>query len=94
MIIVSLTYIAPISDIDPLLDAHVDWLERGYASGRFLASGRKVPRTGGVILARGTLAEVEAACSEDPFARHKVATYDFTEMAVTMSAEGLDGLLD
>ena len=33
--------------------AHVRFLEKYYASGHFLVSGRKIPRDGGVILAVG-----------------------------------------
>jgi len=39
--------------IDAEMRAHVAWLRTHYASGTFLASGRKVPRDGGVILAIG-----------------------------------------
>ena len=50
--VVVLTYIKPLNDVDSLLPAHVDWLQKGYAEGLFLASGRKIPRSGGVILAK------------------------------------------
>lgn len=50
MFILELTYTAPLGRIDALLSEHVAWLERGYADGAFLASGRKNPRDGGVII--------------------------------------------
>ncbi|WP_337882039.1 YciI family protein [Chromobacterium haemolyticum] len=92
MFIVSLSYIAPLSDIDALLEQHVAWLRQGYASGLLLASGRKTPRTGGVILARGERAELEALLARDPFAVAGLARYEITEFHASMSAPELDFL--
>jgi uncharacterized protein YciI len=52
MFIVTLTYVRPLEELDTLMDAHVTWLKKHYASGLFVASGRQVPRKGGVILVR------------------------------------------
>ncbi|KIF03634.1 hypothetical protein PL81_23140, partial [Streptomyces sp. RSD-27] len=69
MFVMELMYTAPIEDVEAEMDAHLAWLDGYYASGVFLASGRKVPREGGVILARGvSRAEVERIAAEDPFA--------------------------
>ncbi|WP_434630656.1 YciI family protein [Chromobacterium sp. CV08] len=94
MFVVSLTYIAPLSDVDALLDAHVVWLKQAYADGVFLASGRKMPRDGGLILARGERAALEARLAEDPFARGGVARYDIIEFVPSMTAAGLESLKD
>jgi len=94
MFILSLTYKTPIEVVDQHLDAHVQWLKDGYASGMVLASGRKVPRSGGVIFVRGERAAVEAWARQDPFAIHGVADYTITEVSLTMAADGLDGLRD
>ena len=51
------------------------WLNEGYAAGRFLVSGRQIPRTGGVILATGDdRDEIEALAATDPFVTGGVAT--------------------
>lgn len=92
MLILSLTYVKPTEEADRLMQPHMDWLNEGYASGMFLGSGRKNPRTGGVILARGERAQVEAFVAKDPFAAEGVALYDITEVAITRTAEGLDAL--
>ena len=52
MYIVSLTYKASLEAIDKELNNHIDYLKKQYAAGNFLASGRKIPRNGGVILAK------------------------------------------
>ena len=49
MFVVLITYLKPISEIDAQLADHVRFLDEQYAKGLFLASGRQVPRTGGVI---------------------------------------------
>ena len=53
MFLFDLTYRAPLSQVDALLPGHIAYLERHYRSGEFLCSGRKTPRTGGVLLRRG-----------------------------------------
>ncbi|POZ61188.1 YciI family protein [Chromobacterium alticapitis] len=94
MFVVSLTYTASLSDVDALLPAHVEWLKHAYADGLFLASGRKVPREGGVILARGERAALEARLAQDPFAKGGLARYDIIEFVPSMAATGLESLTE
>lgn len=66
--VIDLTYRADLSEIDRLLEAHRDFLKQHYAAGVFLASGPKVPRNGGIILARGDSREaIERVVEQDPF---------------------------
>ncbi len=90
MFILSLTYMKPNDEADKHMEPHMAWVRQGYERGWFLASGRKVPRTGGVVLAVGQRAEIEAYVAEDPFTIHGVAEYEITEVAVTTTAAGLD----
>jgi uncharacterized protein YciI len=92
MLILSLTYIAPLEDADKHMEAHMAWVREGYDQGLFIASGRKVPRTGGVILARGDRARLEAMCAADPFMVHGIARYEVTEAAFTTVAPGFESL--
>ena len=95
MYIVSLTYVCELSAIDAYLEAHVAYLKEQYAQGHFLASGRKNPRTGGVILAKAASREELASILEkDPFHREKLATYEVQEFFPTMVADGLESLLE
>ena len=94
MFILSLTYIAPLNEVDKHIAPHMDWVARGYDEGMFLASGRKEPRTGGVILARGERAEIEALVATDPFVTAGVAQYDITALVLSRTAPGLEGLKD
>ncbi|EMP9723518.1 hypothetical protein RVY14_000805 [Enterobacter cloacae] len=88
--IVILTYIRPLEEIDAAIPAHIEWLKKGYAEGIFLASGRRVPRNGGVILARSeSLASLEERLREDPFQRLKLATADIIPFEPSMKTERL-----
>jgi uncharacterized protein YciI len=94
MFIISLTYEVPLEEVEPHMQAHMEWVNRYYDQGVFLASGRKVPRTGGVILARGDRASIEACIAEDPFSAYGVAKYEVTEFQPTRAAEGLEALVE
>lgn len=94
MFILTVTYTKPMDAIEPHVDTHMDWVREGYDKGMFLASGRKVPRTGGIILAKGERAAIEAFLAQDPFVIHDVGTYDITETAISRTAAGLESLKD
>jgi uncharacterized protein YciI len=92
MLILSLTYIAPLDKADEQMAAHMAWIRQGYDDGTFVASGRKIPRTGGVILARGERSAIEAFCRTDPFVVHAIAEYEITEVDFTTVAPGAEFL--
>ena len=93
MFILELTYTAPLDRIDALLEEHVAWLDAGYAEGVFVASGRKNPRDGGVIIAvGGDRPAVEARVATDPFAVHGVAEYRVVEFVPTKTSPALEPL--
>ncbi len=80
MFIINLNYIVPLEKLDIHMTAHVKFLQKYYKMNVFVASGRKVPRTGGIILALAkSLEEVEKIIAEDPFHRHKLAEFTVTE---------------
>ena len=94
MFIVSLTYIAPLADLDAAMADHVAFLEKHYATGTFVASGRKIPRTGGIILAKAeSEAVLRKVLEEDPFYTRKLANIDVQEFAPSKVQPGLEGLL-
>ncbi|RTL39614.1 MAG: GTP cyclohydrolase [Rhodocyclaceae bacterium] len=94
MFVVLLNYVKPLSEVDRFVGEHRQFLERHYAAGNFLLSGRKEPRTGGVILATaGSRAEVERIIQSDPFHREEIASYEIVEFLPSMSAEHLADLV-
>lgn len=80
MFIIDLNYIVPLEELDNHMAAHVKYLHKFYKKNVFVASGRKVPRTGGIILAlTGSREEVEEIIKEDPFYKHGLAEFTVTE---------------
>ncbi|MER5875920.1 YciI family protein [Streptomyces sp. NPDC060235] len=91
MFVLELTYTAPLEAVDAVLEAHVAWLDQQYAAGSFLASGRKNPRDGGVILAVAEdRARIEEITAGDPFVIAGVCAYRVTEFVATKTAPGLE----
>jgi uncharacterized protein YciI len=80
MFIIDLNYIVPLDELDSHMAEHVDHLNKYYEKNVFVASGRKVPRTGGVILALADSVEtIEKIIAEDPFFKHKLAEFKITQ---------------
>ncbi len=78
--LVELTYTVPLPEIEAVTPAHREFLQSGYDRGYLLCSGPKVPRSGGVVLARGeSLEAVQEFFSGDPFGQQKLAEYRFVE---------------
>jgi uncharacterized protein YciI len=90
MFLIELTYKAALPEIDRHMKAHVAFLNRHYAAGRFVVSGRKVPREGGIIVATGgTLEEIEALMREDPFVARGLAEVRVVEFRASQRARDL-----
>ena len=80
LFIIDLTYKAPLSELDEAMEAHISFLDKHYEKSHFIASGRKVPRTGGIILATAeSKAEVEGWMETDPFFKLALTTFTVTE---------------
>ena len=95
MYIVSLTYKASLEAIDKELNNHIDYLKKQYAAGNFLASGRKIPRNGGVILAKAqSREELDEILKQDPFNQNNLADYEVIEFVPSMSSKELSYLLE
>lgn len=87
--VIDITYIVDLAEVDVHMDAHRDFLQRQYEAGIFLASGRKEPRTGGVILATGDRSALQDVLADDPFNRHGIASYTVTAFLPTMTSPEL-----
>lgn len=87
MFVIELIYKADLSEIDAHMKAHVAFLKRHYDAGRFLVSGRKIPRDGGIILALGeSRAAIEALMREDPFCAQGLADVRVIEFSASQRA--------
>jgi uncharacterized protein YciI len=90
MFVIELVYKAPLDRIDAHMKAHVAFLDKYYKAGNFLVSGRKIPRDGGIIIARGEgRDEIERIVREDPFHRHDLADFRIVEFRASQRAEDI-----
>ncbi|TWR27840.1 GTP cyclohydrolase [Mucilaginibacter achroorhodeus] len=94
MFIIDLHYTAPLEELDNYMAAHVSYLDKYYKADVFLMSGRKVPRTGGVIIAQADSKEIlEKIIAEDPFHKHNLAEFSITEFNASKSHPAINGII-
>ncbi|VXA93264.1 conserved hypothetical protein [Arthrobacter sp. 9AX] len=94
MYVVSLSYRVPQDIVDFHNDAHIAWLQKAFDDGVFIAAGRKVPRTGGLLLSRADRATLDASLAQDPFYTNGVADFEVVEFHAGRVAAGFENLLD
>ena len=93
MFVIELFYKAPLAQIDANMKAHVAFLNKYYAAGNFLVSGRKIPRDGGIIIAVGSSRDaIEALVREDPFVARGLAEFRVIEFRASQRADVLKHL--
>ncbi len=94
MFVIDLHYVVPLEELDKHMTKHVQFLKKYYAKNIFVASGRKVPRTGGIILAlTSSKEELEEIIKEDPFFTHKLAEFSIQEFLTSQFHPDLKKLL-
>ncbi len=99
MFIVLLKFAENKSQAAQFMQAHKDWIARGFEEGVFLLVGSLRPDDiqpigGGGILAHGSSrAELEARVQEDPFVAEKVVSAEITEIAPAKADERMAFLL-
>lgn len=80
MFILNINYIKPLKEIEQHLQEHREFLNYFYDTGKFLMSGPKEPRSGGIILCNAKdQKEAFDIISRDPFFVKKVAEYELIE---------------
>ena len=95
MFVIELIYKAGLAKIDAHMAAHVKFLNKYYASGNFLVSGRKIPRDGGVIVAVGDSREqIETIVREDPFVARGLADFRVIEFRASQRADDIQKRID
>jgi uncharacterized protein YciI len=94
MFIIDIHYTAPLEEVDQYIDGHVAYLKKYSENNTFIISGRKVPRTGGILIANAaSREEVEKIITEDPFYQNHVAEITITEFLHARHNPLLDDLL-
>ena len=94
MFIIELTYTVALEEIDAHMKAHVAYLDKYYQSNKFVVSGRKIPRDGGIIIATSsTKKEIEKIIKQDPFYKHRLADFKIIEFNASQKAKNIDELI-
>lgn len=94
LFVVSLQYKVGLDEVNKHLESHRAFLEKCYQQKIFIVSGRKVPRTGGIIIASArNQAALESILESDPFKQHGIADYQITEFVPTMCDFDLSDLV-
>jgi uncharacterized protein YciI len=95
MFLIELNYKADLAAIDAHMRAHMKFLNKYYASGHFLVSGRKIPREGGIIVAVGaSREEVETIAREDPFYAKGLSDFRVIEFRASQRADDIQQRID
>ncbi len=77
---IEITFRVPEEVINQTTAEHRAFLQTGYDAGKLLYSGPKVPRVGGIVLARAeSLEEIQQFFQADPYVQKGLATYRFVE---------------
>ena len=94
MFIINITYIAQLEKIDQYLAEHVQFLNKQYELRNFLTSGRKVPRTGGIIISDVAVkSDLKKIIEKDPFYINELAEYELIEFVPSKTSEELKFLM-
>ncbi|MCC8088425.1 MAG: YciI family protein [Rikenellaceae bacterium] len=95
MFIISLTYTKPFTEADKYLARHYEYIDKYITEGKFIIVGRKVPRTGGVIICNvETRGELERIMQEDPFTVHSIGEFEIIEIVPTRYISVLKDFLE
>lgn len=93
MFVVTVTYTAPLDEVDRWRPAHGDWLNQLISRKLLLVAGRQVPLVGGVYLApRMPAEELDRLLATDPYVLNGVATHSVVEFTPLLVAAGLEDL--
>jgi uncharacterized protein YciI len=81
MFVILLHYLKPIEEVDRFVVPHRAYLDELYQKNVLLASGPQIPRSGGVLLARGgrSKEELQILLNQDPFSIEGIAEYSVIE---------------
>jgi uncharacterized protein YciI len=76
------------------MEAHKQWIKRGFDDGVFLLAGSLEPNLGGGILAHNTsLTDLQNRVNHDPFVAEKIVSAEILEIDPAKADERLNFLL-
>lgn len=94
MFVVIYAYAKPIEEVDALRSAHLSFLDKEYAAGHFVVSGRQNPPVGGVLISQlESREQLERIVRQDPYISNGAATYQIIEFSPAKYAAGFEAFL-
>jgi len=95
MFVVLLRFSDNRGQVGQFMDAHREWLQRGFDDGVFLLAGSLQPGLGGGILAHDiSLPELNRRVGEDPFVVHDVVQAEVLEIDASRADDRLAFLVN
>ena len=91
MFIANLKYKKSIEEVNKVLEAHLEYLDKYFEKGKFICTGKKsFPELGGVILFNSNnLEEAKKILHEDPFYIEEIADYEIIEFQPVKFSQNL-----
>jgi len=84
LFLITIEYKVELARVEPYFEPHIAFVKRYVESGNFLLTGKKIPRTGGVILAKvESREELMMLLKEDPFMKFDLAEFEITEIQLS-----------
>ena len=94
MFLVDMTFVDLAKLTPELTEQHKGYLSKEYESGKLMFGGRKIPRTGGLLLSRhDNEAQLKEMLNADPFVVNGVVTFSITIFEPVMAAADFKQLL-
>jgi len=77
-----------------LTDQHKSYLAQEYKANKLMFGGRKVPRTGGILISQHTNEqELKAVLNLDPFIKSGAVSYSITEFIPVMASKDYESIV-
>ena len=74
-----------------LTNKHKSYLEKEYKSNKLMFGGRKVPRTGGILISQhANEHELKQVLNSDPFVKSGAVSYSITEFIPVMASKAYE----
>lgn len=95
MFIILFTYKKPLAIVDQYIPKHIAFLKDGYQRNYFIASGRRNPRSGAVILSKlKDYPQLQEFIKQSPLVVHGVADHEIIEFLPCDYQPGFEHFLE
>ena len=94
MYLVDMTFTDMAKITPELTEKHKQYLEKEYQLDKLMFGGRKVPRTGGILISQhASEHDLEAVLNADPFVKSGAVSYSVTEFIPVMASKAYQNIV-